>query len=277
VSEPSSRDASIGTLAPPSRLPRNWARLTDAAIYAMSIALVVVAWEWSARRFGFLALFPPPSVTFPRLLDLARDGSLGSAALVSVARILAGFLIGSAVGVVLGLLTGSSPLMRALLDPYIHFLRFIPPLAWFAPVLLWFGTGELTRVILIVYTTIFIVTLNTAAGVAAVPANKPRMARAFGASDRQVFLLVTLPACVPFILTGMRLALGNSFATVVAAEMLAANNGLGYMIASAQMWMDIAAIFSAVIVLGILGFLADRSLQWLTRRFGGQYLFGSVR
>ena len=269
----------MSTAGPFPRGPvaRNWAPLGDLAIYALSIVLVLGAWEWSARRFGFLALFPPPTVTFARLVELARDGSLVSASLVSLARILAGFLIGSAVGVLLGLLTGTSSVFRSLFDPYIHFLRFIPPLAWFTPVLLWFGTGELTRVILIVYTTVFIVTLNTAAGVLAVPVNKPRMARAFGASERQVFLLVTLPACVPFILTGMRLALGNSFATVVAAEMLAANNGLGYLIASSQMWMDISTIFTAVIVLGILGFLADRLLQWLTRRFGGQYLFEGTR
>ena len=262
--------------ASPTSAARNWAPLGDVAIYALSIALVVVAWEWVARRFGFLELFPPPTVTFPTLYELVRDGSLVSASLFSLGRILGGFLIGSAVGVLLGLLTGTSTVCKALFDPYIHFLRFIPPLAWFAPVLLWFGTGELTRIILIVYTTVFIVTLNTAAGVLAVPSNKPRMAKAFGATDRQVFVLVTLPACVPYILTGMRLALGNAFATVVAAEMLAANNGLGYMIASSQMWMDISTIFAAVIVLGLLGFLADRLLQWLTRRFGGQYLADGV-
>lgn len=239
--------------------------------YALSIAIVVALWEWSARAFGFLTLFPPPSATLLRLGELIGDGSLGVATLYSLARILAGFLLGSLLGVLLGLLAGTSATVRALTDPYVHFLRFIPPLAWFAPVLLWFGTGELTRILLITYTTVFIVALNTMAGVAAVQANKMRMARAFGATDRQVFFLVVVPASLPYVFTGMRLGMGNSFATVVAAEMLAANNGLGYLIASSQLWLEITTIFAAVIALGLLGFAADRLFQWLIVRFGGRY------
>lgn len=241
------------------------------AVYALSITLVVAGWEWAAREFGFLALFPPPSVTFARLAELVGNGSIGVASLYSLARILAGFLVGSALGILLGLLAGTSASFRAIADPYIHFLRFIPPLAWFAPMLLWFGTGETTRILLIVYTTVFVVALNTMAGVMAVPPNKARMARSFGAGNTQVFFLVTMPASMPYVFTGMRLAMGNSFATVVAAEMLAANNGLGYLIASSQLWLEITTIFSAVIVLGLLGFAADRLFQWLIVRFGGRY------
>ena len=240
-------------------------------IYFVSIALVLAVWELLARQFGFLTLFPPPSATFARFTELVMDGSIGVASLYSLGRILAGFLVGSVLGVFLGLLAGTSTPFRAVMDPYIHFFRFIPPLAWFAPVLLWFGTGELTRIFLIVYTTIFIVALNTIAGVISVPPNKARMARSFGASASQVFFLITTPASMPFIFTGMRLAMGNSFATVVAAEMLAANNGLGYLIARSQMWMEITTIFSAVIALGVLGFATDRLFQALIDRFGGQY------
>lgn len=246
-------------------------RLNTAIVYTASIVIVVAAWEWSARRFGFLALFPPPSATFARLAELVADGSIGVASLYSLARILAGFLAGSAIGVFLGLLMGTTALFRAIVDPYIHFLRFVPPLAWFAPVLLWFGTGEMTRILLITYTTVFVVALNTMAGVMAVPRNKARMARAFGANHAQVFFLVTMPASMPFVFTGMRLAMGNSFATVVAAEMLAANNGLGYLIASSQLWLEITTIFSAVIALGVLGFAADRLFRWLIDRFGGRF------
>jgi hypothetical protein len=84
------------------------------------------------------------------------------------------------------------------------------------------------------------------AGVLSVPPNKARMARSFGATGPQVFFLITMPASMPYIFTGMRLAMGNSFATVVAAEMLAANNGLGYLIASSQMWLEITTIFSGL-------------------------------
>ena len=252
------------------------ARIDTLIVYCVSIALVVALWEWAARAFGFLSLFPPPSVTFARLAELLGDGSIGVASLYSLGRILAGFLAGSAIGIFLGLMSGTSATFRALADPYIHFLRFIPPLAWFAPVLLWFGTGELTRILLITYTTVFVVTLNTMAGVLSVPPNKARMARAFGASNVQVFTLITMPASMPFIFTGMRLAMGNSFATVVAAEMLAANNGLGYLIASSQLWLEINTIFAAVIALGVLGFVADRLFLWLIDRFGGRYAVRSA-
>ena len=247
------------------------ARYTSIGVYVLSIAIVVAVWEWSARRFGFLTLFPPPSATFVRLAELLGDGSIGVATTYSLARILAGFIVGSVLGVLLGLLTGTSLTVRALVDPYIHFFRFIPPLAWFAPVLLWFGTGEMTRILLIVYTTAFVIALNTMAGVLSVSPNKARMARSFGATGTQVFFLITMPASMPYIFTGMRLAMGNSFATVVAAEMLAANNGLGYLIASSQLWLEITTIFSAVIALGMLGFVTDRLFQWLIVRFGGQY------
>ena len=260
-----------GRAARPLRLPRRDSATGTFGIYMLSIALVAALWEWSARAFGFLTLFPPPSASLARMAELIADGSLGVAALYSLGRILAGFLLGSLVGVMLGLLAGSSTAIRALTDPYVHFLRFIPPLAWFAPILLWFGTGELTRILLITYTTVFVVTLNTMAGVMAVPPNKARMARAFGATGTQVFFLITLPASLPYVFTGMRLGMGNSFATVVAAEMLAANNGLGYLIASSQLWLEITTIFAAVIALGVLGFAADRLFQWLIGRFGGRY------
>lgn len=246
-------------------------RLSTALVYAISLLVVFALWEWSAQAFGLLALFPPPTVTVKRFAELVLDGTLEAAAVVSLLRILAGFLVGSLAGTALGLLMGSSPVVRALAEPYVHFLRFVPPLAWFAPVLLWFGTGESTRVLLIFYTTVFVVALNAMAGVAAVARNKVRMARAFGANRRQVFFLITLPASLPFIFTGMRMAMGNSFMTVVAAEMLGATEGLGYFVLSSQFWLDIAAIFSGVIALGVLGFAADHLFQWLIRRYGAKY------
>lgn len=267
---PAAQSARAGAAA---RLRRALAddRVSTPLVYAISIVVVLSLWEWAAQAFGLLALFPPPTATLRRFGELVVDGTLERAAVISLARILSGFLVGSLAGVLLGLLMGTSFVARAVAEPYVHFLRFVPPLAWFAPVLLWFGTGESTRVLLIFYTTVFVVALNTMAGVAAVAPNKVRMARAFGANGRQVFFLITLPASLPFVFTGMRMAMGNSFMTVVAAEMLGASDGLGYLILSAQFWLDIAAIFAGVIALGVLGFATDRLFQWLTRRYGGRY------
>ncbi len=218
-----------------------------------------------------MLLFPPPSTTFARLAGLIRDGTLEQAAGVSLARIAAGFIAGSIAGILLGLLLGTSRTARALLEPYVHFLRFIPPLAWFAPVLLWVGTGELAKILLIMYTTVFVVALNTTAGVITIPRSKIRMARALGGRPLQIFFLVTLPASAPYVFTGMRIAMGNSFMTIVAAEMLAANDGLGYLVNSGALFLDTSTVFSGVIALGTLGFATDRFFLFLIGRFGGRF------
>lgn len=260
------------TAATPARRISRQARL--ALPYLLSVAIVGVGWELLARRFGLFNLFPTATMTFGRLAELLMDGTLIEAAAFSMVRILAGFLVGSLAGTLLGLVLGSFPLARAANEPFMHFFRFIPPLAWFAPVLLWFGTGEIAKVALIVYTTVFLVALNTMAGVAAVPHNKLRMAGAFGANRRQVFLLVTLPASAPYIFNGMRIAMGNSFATIVVAEMLAAQDGLGYLINSGLLFANTATVFTGIIALGVLGFVTDRLFQWLIRRFGGRFTVG---
>ena len=254
---------------------RSRSRAWTLLIYITSIAVAIGLWQFLSERSSTPALFPPATVTFRRFWTMLVDGSLLHASGASLARILVGFLLGSIGGVVLGLLMGRSETLRALFEPYVHFFRFIPPLAWFAPVLLWFGTGESAKVLLIVYTTIFVVTLNTMAGVAAVPRNKIRMAQSFGASPRQLFLLVTLPASAPYIFSGMRIAMGNSFMTVVAAEMLAANQGLGVLVNSGLLFLQITTVFAAIVALGILGLATDRLFQVLIRRFGGRYSSGT--
>jgi ABC-type nitrate/sulfonate/bicarbonate transport system permease component len=161
--------------------------------------------------------------------------------------------------------------VRRVLEPYTEFLRFIPATALITVAVIWFGIGEGSKIFLIIYTTVFIVIINTAAGVSAVAPNKIRAARSLGASSRQVFMYVALPATVPYILTGMRLAMGNSFVTIVAAELVAANAGLGKMIWDSRLYMLVDNIFVALLVLGLLGFTADRLFRWAIYAFAGRY------
>jgi NitT/TauT family transport system permease protein len=139
---------------------------------------------------------------------------------------------------------------------------------------IWFGIGETSKVFLIVYTTVFIVTINTMAGALSVTPNKIRAAQCLGASRTQIFFHVSIPATLPYILTGMRIAMANSFATIVSAEMLGANTGIGTVIWTARLFMLVEDVFVALIVLGLLGFIADRFFAILTFRFAGKY--GSV-
>ncbi|HET6607638.1 MAG TPA: ABC transporter permease [Rhodopila sp.] len=239
--------------------------------YACGFALLFAVWHIAAVYVVASILFPPPGRVIAKAIELIRDGTLQAQAAVSLRRIMIGFLGGSAIGIPLGLAIGSFRPVRYLLEPFTEFFRFIPATAMITVAVIWFGIGEGSKIFLIIYTTVFIVTLNTAAGVGAISPNKLRAARSLGASTRQVFLHVALPATAPHILTGMRLAMGNAFVTIVAAELIAANAGLGRMIWDARLYMLVDQIFVALLTLGLLGFATDRLFRWAIYTFAGRY------
>ena len=239
--------------------------------YLIGFASLFALWHVASVYLLNSVLFPPPLRVIAKAVELAEDGTLWSNASVSLQRIALGFLFGSLLGVPLGLAIGSFAIVRRLLEPYTEFLRFIPATALITVAVIWFGIGEGSKVFLIIYTTIFIVIINTAAGVSAVAPNKIRAAKSLGASRAQVFFFVALPATLPYILTGMRLAMGNSFVTIIAAELVAANAGLGKMIWDARLYMLVDQIFVALLVLGLLGFTADRLFRWGIYAFAGRF------
>ena len=171
----------------------------------------------------------------------------------------------------IGLIIGSFPVARRYIEPWTEFLRFVPATGMITAAIIWFGIGEESKIFIIIYTTIFIVILNTAAGVASISPNKLRAAQVLGATRWQLFRLVALPATVPFILTGMRLAMANSFTTIVVAEFVSAQSGLGVMLWNARMYMMVDDIFVSLVTLGVLGFCADRLFRWGIYRFAGRY------
>lgn len=243
----------------------------SAGIVFVGVAVVIATWALGAQLYDKQILFPGPVVVATTLVEGFANGSLLEAVGASLARVFAGLAIGSVLGVALGLLSGSSRVLEALFEPFINMFRFIPPLAWFAPVLLWLGSGEESKITLIVYTSVFVVAVSTADGVKAVPRNMVRMARTFGASPARLFFEVRLPASAPYILTGVRIAMGNAFMTVVSAEMLGAATGLGVIITKGGATTSVDAVFSALIILGTLGLLTDRLYVLLVRRFGGRF------
>ena len=241
--------------------------------YVLSVSVVLVLWEVLSRRAVIPLLFPSPLSTLRVGLGLAAKGQLESDLLASLGRILAGFVLGSALGVAGGVVMGAFRPVRLVLEPYLQFFRFLPALAWIPAVMLWLGTGEGAKVALLAYTTVFIVALNTMVGVTRVPRNQVRAARSFGAGRAKIFWLVTIPATVSYMLTGMRLALGNCFMTVVAAELVASDSGLGYLIFSSRQWMQTELAFVGIFVLGMLGLVADSTFRaasrWLLWRYDG--------
>lgn len=245
--------------------------VTTIAGYLVGFLLLFLVWHAAATWLVHSALFPPPGPVLLRGLALWEDDILQEQVLASLRRILQGFTLGSAIGIPIGLAIGSFRPVRALLEPWTEFFRFIPAVAMITVAVIWFGIGEESKVFLIAYTTVFVVIISTAAGVGAVARDKIRAAQCLGATRLQVFALVALPATVPYILTGMRLAMANSFVTIVAAELVASNDGLGKMLWDARLFMQVEDIFVALVTLGLLGFLTDRAFRLAIRAFAGRF------
>ncbi len=239
--------------------------------YAVGFASLFVIWYAASTYLVASVLFPPPWQVILKAIELAYDGILGENVAISLQRIMIGFFSGCLIAIPLGLAIGSFRPVRYVLEPYTEFLRFIPATAMITVAVIWFGIGEPSKIFLIIYTTVFVIILNTAAGVSGIAQNKIRRAQCLGAGRAQMFLFVALPATVPHILTGMRLAMANSFTTIVAAEMIAANAGLGKMIWDGRLYMLVDQIFVALLVLGLLGFTADRIFRWAIYIFAGRF------
>jgi NitT/TauT family transport system permease protein len=236
-----------------------------------SVCLLTAVWQVVSATFFPPVLFPTPAMVLRALGHELASGRLVTDALISLGRIFGGFALGCTLGASLGLLMGSVPLARRFLDPYIQFGRFVPSISLLSPALIWFGIGEGSKLFLITYTTTFIVLLNTLTSVLTVPRNKIRAAQCLGATRGQLFRLVVLPASLHGIFTGMRVGMGLSFTTVVAAEMIAADAGLGHLIISSRLWFQTDVVFLGIIALGTLGYLADKAFQLAVHRLAWRY------
>jgi taurine transport system permease protein len=242
----------------------------EIATYVFSVAAGIAAWHLLSLTQNAFFL-PSPAETWTAFKELWSDGTWRASVLASARRIAVGWSLGLAVGVPVGLLMGRIAFVRRLLDPYIEFFRFIPPIAFVTLAIIWLGPGESSKVVLIFYTSVFIVTLNTIAGVLAVDETKLRAASSLGAGQLQTMLFVIVPATVPYIVTAARLAMGNSFLTIVSAEIVAAQEGLGALIWSARNYGRTEWVFVGIFTLGVMGFLFDRVIRVLARRLLGRY------
>lgn len=219
-------------------------------------------------------LFPGPERTFLTFTDLLLDGSLVRDAAISMMRILVGFELGSIFGFALGVAMGFSPLVRCALDPYVNFLRFVSGIAWIQFTTLWLGLGEVSKITLVAYVTVFAVALNTFAGFCRIPRNRRRAARSSGASSIQVLFFVDIPSTVHFALQGMRLAMAGAFLTVVAAEMIAADSGLGFLINSSRQFLATDVMFVAILTLAVLGYVTDKFFVVMSDLLLGRFRLG---
>ncbi|CAM4338821.1 ABC transporter permease [Paenibacillus macerans] len=245
-------------------LKKKWAGLLFLWLF------ILAAWQGGAWLYG-PEVVPGPADTAAGALELLRDGSLPKYIGISFYRVFSGWMLGSLISIPLGILIGKVDFIRRFTEPLLNFIRFIPPIAFITLFLVWFGIGEQSKIALILYATLFIVIMNTLTGVLAVEEDKIRAARSMGASEWQIVRHVIVPATAPYIFTGVRLAMGTSYMAIVGAEMIAANEGVGYLIWNSRLFFRTDWIFVGLLSLGLMGFATDRLFGWFGRRVLWRY------
>ena len=237
---------------------------------ATVLALLVI-WAIAAAYSVVSPVFLPSPLTVAKALYALNvtgfvDSTLLEHAFASLLRIFGGLAVSLVIGIPAGLAIASSRVGKGILDPIVEFLRPLPPLAYLPLVIIWVGIGEASKITVIALAMLPPIILSTAAGVKAAPVDYVNAARSFGAGRLQVLRHVILPGAIPSILTGIRIALGAGWSTLVAAELVAASQGLGFMIQSAAQFLVTDIVISGIIVIALIAFLFEITVRLIERR-----------
>ncbi|AIR84669.1 taurine transporter subunit [Pantoea sp. BL1] len=249
-----------------------WPFSPQFSLSLLSVALLLLVW-WGVTTLGLVAplFLPPPQQVLQKLLLIASPQGFMDATLwqhlgASLTRMLVALFFAALIGIPVGIAMGLSPAIRGLLDPLIELYRPVPPLAYLPLMVIWFGIGETSKILLI-YLAIFApVTLSTLAGVKNAQQVRIRAAQALGASRWQLLRFVILPGALPEILTGLRIGLGVGWSTLVAAELIAATRGLGFMVQSAGEFLATDVVLAGIAVIALIAFSLELGLRALQRR-----------
>lgn len=234
---------------------------------ASSLFIVLAIWAGvSALHIFPEAIFPTPWSVLVAARDLYREGLLFSDLFDSLSRACVGFAIGATLGMAVGLLTGRTQVIRALLNPFLTILRPIPAIALVPVAIVWFGIGEGSKYFVISYTVFLTVWFNTHHGMEYVPDLYIRASRSLGASRLREFFGVVIPAAAPHIVAGIRLGVALAFLSLVAAELTGASSGIGYRLQEARQYIRTDQMFALLIELGVLGAVIDLAFAKLGRR-----------
>lgn len=244
----------------------------ESATRAASIVLFFLVWYTFSVLNAHVVhlfnpiLFPPPHAVLATGVQMLASGELPRHILASLARVVQGFVLAAGAGVIVGTLVGRSRLLENLVEPTLEILRPIPPLAFLPMMVLWFGIGEASKVAFIAYAAFFPIFTTTAEGIKYVDPLLIRASASLGASEREIFRYVIIPAAIPNIITGLRIGFGLSFFVIVAAEFIAADSGLGYLINDARTFFLVSNMFLGAAVIGAIGFLFNLVLRKLEAR-----------
>ncbi|TJV70954.1 MAG: ABC transporter permease subunit [Mesorhizobium sp.] len=255
----------------PSRRLRRAASASTFGISLATLAALIALWFLAAQLGWASPLFlPSPADVLTQFSAVAADGyangTLLDHTLSSLGRIAAALGVGIFVGIPLGLLMGLNRWVKGIFSVPIDLYWGLPPLAYLPLLIIWLGIGETSKIVLLSLSTFAPICFAAQAGVRSVPAERINAALSLGASRLQLFASIILPSALPEILTGLKIAIGAGLSTLVAAELIAAQSGLGYMIMSAANFLATDVVFVGLIVIAVLAFAFTSGMRWLEHR-----------
>jgi sulfonate transport system permease protein len=235
-------------------------RLAPWAVPILSIAIwqLLVQIGWLSTRF-----LPAPTAVFQAAIQLASTGELWRNIYISATRAFIGFSIGGSIGFIIGLLNGTFLISEKLLDTSVQMLRNIPHLAMIPLVIMWFGIGDEARIFLVSIGVLFPIYINTFHGIRTVDKGLLEMGKVYGLRPWELFWQIILPGALPSVLVGVRYALGLMWLTLIVAETIAADSGIGYMAMNAREFMQTDVVVLSILMYALLGKLADAIARWL--------------
>ena len=244
-------------------------QLQNVKPYLIAGLSIVAVWQLAVLILNpSTAILPSPAKTATTLWSLTLSGELFKHVYASLSRVLSAWSLAVVVAVPLGLLQGTSRRFERLFDPVVELFRPISPLAWIPLAILWFGIGESGKIFIIFIATFFPILLNTVSGVKAVDPVLIRAGRVLGAdSNLKLFMTVILPAAMPTIIVGLRIAFGTGWAAIIAAELVAAREGLGYLISDGMEILRSDLVLAGMVVIGVLGVIIDSFFRYIGRYF----------
>ena len=253
-------------------LKLRWPLSRHLTLSLATLAVLLVIWWAVAAAHWISPLFlPAPGQVLNKLLTIAgpqgfMDATLWQHLAASLGRIVVALLAATIIGIPVGIAMGLSPTVRGILDPLIELYRPVPPLAYLPLMVIWFGIGETSKILLICLAIFAPVAMSALAGVKSAQQVRIRAAQSLGASRAQVLWLVILPGALPEILTGLRIGLGVGWSTLVAAELIAATRGLGFMVQSAGEFLATDVVLAGIAVIAFIAFGLELGLRALQRR-----------
>jgi len=246
--------------------------VNEGRVYSViSIITILILWTIVSELEIVPALFcPSPMAVLKKFWIISTEGYRGHTLfvhfLISVYRVLSGFILGCVAGIFVGIGMGLSSIIRGTLDPIIELYRPVPPLAYIPLIIIWMGIGDSGKIMLMFLATFAIMVINSRSGVKSVNIEKIHAAYSLGATRWQVLKYVILINAMPEIFTGMRVSMGVCWATLVAAEMVAATSGLGWMVLNAGRYLSTDIVIMGVVVMGIVGYGFDFIMRMLEKK-----------